>query len=112
MNPDPFYHGSSVVLKPGDLILPPAKTGKLSESGRKKNLDLVFFTRDPRSALIYAGRATQSLGGSANVYVVEPCGPIQELNGTPGTTVYAAPYAKVVRKMKPEELRKKALTSV
>lgn len=107
MTVPPFFHGSSASLKPGDLVLPPEKTGKLSESGRKKNLDLVFFTRDPRSAVIYAGRATQSLGGVASVYLVEPQGPIQELNATPGTTVYAAPYAKVVRRLTLEEVRQK-----
>lgn len=104
---DLFYHGSSVELEPGDLILPPSKTGKVSEKGRKKNLDMVFFTKDPRSALIYAGRAVQSLGGEPFVYLVEPQGSVEVLNANPGTTVFYAPYAKVVRKLGPHDLRKK-----
>ena len=32
-------------------------TGRLSEEGRKKNLDRVFFTSSIGSARIYAGRA-------------------------------------------------------
>lgn len=102
-----FYHGSSVELEPGDLILPPSKTGKVSEKGRKKNLDMVFFTKDPRSALIYAGRAVQSLGGEPFVYLVEPQGSVEALNTNPGTTVFYAPYAKVVQKLGPRDLRKK-----
>lgn len=103
-----YYHGTSATFKPGDMILPPTETGKLSESGRKKNLNLVFFTKDPRSALIYAGRAARSLGGSPVVFIVEPQGECQEINGTPGTTVYAAPCATVVREVTPEELRSKS----
>jgi hypothetical protein len=95
-----YYHGSSMDFKPGSLILPPSKTKKMSEKGRKKNLDVVFFTKDPKSALIYAGRAVQSLGGAHAVYEVEPMGPISVLNDTPGTTVFSAPYAKVLRKIK------------
>lgn len=105
---DVFYHGTSFGnLKPGSLILPPSKTGKQSEKDRKKNLDQVFFTKDPRSALVYAGRAAQSLGGTGAVYVVEPQGPVSLLNGTEGTTVYYAPYAKVIRPASKEELAKK-----
>lgn len=103
-----FYHGTSFGnLKPGSLILPPSKTGKQSEKDRKKNLDQVFFTKDPRSALVYAGRAAQSLGGTAAVYVVEPQGPVSLLNATEGTTVYYAPYAKVIRPASKDELAKK-----
>jgi len=95
-----YYHGTSHDFKPGSLILPPSKTNKVSEKGRKKNLDVVFFTKDPRSALIYAGRAVHSLGGHPAVYEVEPQGPISVLNNTEGTTVFYAPYAKVIRKVK------------
>ena len=103
-----FYHGTSFGnLKPGSLILPPSKTGKQSEKDRKKNLDQVFFTKDPRSALVYAGRAAQSLGGTGAVYVVEPQGPVSLLNATEGTTVYYAPYAKVIRRASKDELAKK-----
>jgi hypothetical protein len=95
-----YYHGSSQDFKPGALILPPSKTKKMSEKGRKKNLDVVFFTKDPKSALIYAGRAMHSLGGTPAVYEVDPQGPISVLNDAPGTTVFSAPYAKVLRKIK------------
>lgn len=103
-----YFHGSSISdLGPGDLILPPDKTGKISEKGRKKNLDKVFFTKDPKSALIYAGRAVQSMGGGiATVYLIDPQGPIVTLNDTPGTTVYYSPYAKVLRKISTKDLKK------
>lgn len=93
-------------FSPGDFLLPPAKTSKISEKGRKKNLDLVFFTKDPKSALIYAGRAVHSLGGSAAVYLVQPQGPITVINDKPGTTVYAAPYAKVLRRVDLKDIAK------
>ncbi len=102
-----YYHGTSKPLKIGGLVLPPSQTGKMSEKGRKKNLDVVFLTKDPRSALIYAGRAANSLGGKPVVYVVEPQGPVSELNGTPGTTVFYSPYAKVIRVASKDELKKK-----
>ena len=97
-----YYHGTNLPdLKPGNLVLPPSKTKKVSEKGRKKNLDVVFFTKDPRSALIYAGRAVQSFGGGVGtVYQVEPQGPVSTLNDAPGTTVFSAPYAKVIGKVR------------
>lgn len=101
-----FFHGSSTDLTPGDLVLPPSKTNKVSEKGRKKNLDVVFFTQDPRSALIYAGRAVQSLGGNPVVYEVEPVGDIKVLNSDRGTSVFYASYAKVLRRVHPDELKK------
>lgn len=105
--PVKYYHGTNQEFKQGALILAPSKTGKVSEKGRKKNLDVVFFTKDPKSALIYAGRAVQSFGnGAHNVYQVEPQGPISVLNDDPGTTVYTAPYAKVIGKVKFEKKNK------
>lgn len=95
-----FYHGSNREFAPGDYILPPAETGEISEKGRKKNLDKVFFTLDKGSAKIYAGRAKQSLGtGSPNVYMVRPMGEIEWLNKKPGTTVLMAPSAMVIKKV-------------
>jgi len=94
-----FFHGSTADLNPGDIILPPSKTGKISEKGRKKNLDKVFFTKDFGSAKIYAGRAFHSLGGTPIVYQVEPIGEVQVLNDMPGTTVFTAEGARVVKKM-------------
>lgn len=95
-----FYHGSNKEFAPGDYILPPAETGEISEKGRKKNLDKVFFTLDKGSAKIYAGRAKQSFGsGSPSVYIVRPIGEIEWLNKKPGTTVLMAPAAMVVKKI-------------
>lgn len=105
--PKIYYHGTSRPMKPGSLVLPPNQTGKQSEKDRKKNLDVVFFTTSPRSALVYAGRAAQSLGGKAQVVVVEPQGPVTILNDTPGSEVYYAKYAKVVRPATADELMKK-----
>ncbi len=62
-----LYHGTSVEHDI-DMILPPDKTSVISEKGRKKNLDKVFFTADYKSAVIYAKRAVRSLGGVAKVY--------------------------------------------
>lgn len=103
-----FYHGSNLPdLKPGSLILSPSKTGRMSEKGRLKNLDVVFFTKDPGSAKIYADRAVHSFGnGVASVYIVEPQGPITTVNDTPGTTVFHAPYAKVVSKVNLQKKKK------
>ena len=69
-----YYHGTSTLFKPGEYILPPSETGNVSEKGRKKNLDKVFFTKDLGSAKIYAGRAKHSLGGEPKVYLIEPEG--------------------------------------
>lgn len=94
-----FYHGTSRIFSPGDYILPPEKTGEISEKGRRKNLDKVFFTLDKGSAKIYAGRAVQSLGGTPHVYIVEPEGEISWLNQTKGTTVAMAPIARVIQEV-------------
>ena len=95
-----FYHGSSRDFKPGEWIKPPDEHGlEISEKGRKKNLDKVFFTQDMGSAKIYAGRAKNSLGGKAIVYIIDPYGDIEELNGNKGTTVFMASKAKVLKRM-------------
>jgi len=95
-----FYHGSSINLKIGDYILPPNTQGNLSEKGRKKNLDKIFFTKDIKSAKIYAGRAYNSLGGDGKyVYEIEPIGEITTLNDQKGTTVYNSDKAKILKKM-------------
>jgi len=95
-----YYHGTNKEFAPGDYIMPPSETGEISEKGRKKNLDKVFFTLDKGSAKIYAGRAVQSFGsGSPNIYKVQPIGDIEWLNKQKGTTVLMAPMAKVVEKV-------------
>lgn len=97
LNSKPFYHGTSTVfnLEPGDEILPPKQTSKLSEKGRRKNLDKVFFTQDPKSAKIYADKAKREFGGKSVVYEVIPDVPIEWLNKTPGTTVAMSPKALI-----------------
>lgn len=94
-----FYHGTNRSFKPGDYILPPSITSNVSEKGRKKNLDKVFFTADKGSAKIYAGRAVQSLGGEPHVYIVEPEGDIIWINQNKGTTVAMASIAKVIKEV-------------
>jgi hypothetical protein len=92
-----FYHGTSTVvgLKPGMHLLPPNQTEKISEKGRHKNLDKVFFTKDVGSAKIYAGRAVQQFGGNPTIFKVEPEGQVELLNPTPGSTVYMSSSAKI-----------------
>jgi hypothetical protein len=99
-----YYHGTTVDLRPGDFILPPSETGRMSEKGRKKNLDKVFFTSDPESARIYAGRARHSfldddLATEPRVYEVEPIGNMEVIQSAPGTTVFMSPKAKIVRQI-------------
>lgn len=92
-----FYHGSSKKLEPGDFILPPSLTGSLSERGRKKNLDKVFFTVDKGSAKIYAQRAKKSLGSKdIYIYEVDPIGDIEWLQTKNGTTVAMSDMARVI----------------
>lgn len=92
---DIFYHGSTQELDIGDYILPPSETDTISEKGRKKNLNKIFFTKDYKSAWIYAYRAQRSIGGNPVVYEIEPIGEIDIINSNPGTTVYSADYGIV-----------------
>lgn len=91
-----FYHGTSVSLKVGDFILPPEATQVLQERGRKKNLNKVFFTADFKSAIVYAGRAGNAIGGNKRyVYSVTPVGNLECINSTPGTSVFMAAAAVI-----------------
>ena len=87
-----YYHGSSdSVLDPhGFRLLPPNMTGKIQEKGRKKNLDRIFVTTDPKSAQIYAGRAVRRFGGKPLVVRAIPMGDVEPVNTRPGTSVYRA----------------------
>ena len=93
---DIYYHGSSTALGIDRFILPAQETEKLAEMGRKKNLDKVFFTKDQRSAEIYAHKAVKQFGGDPIVYKVKPVGEVGALNVAPGTSVYMADAAEVV----------------
>lgn len=95
---DFYYHGSSIDLDIGDYILPPLKTNKISEKGRKKNLDKVFFTKNEKLAKIYAGRAKNSIGGEKFIYTVKPIGDISVLSSRDGATVYMSDKAIITGK--------------
>lgn len=96
-----FYHGTSTILglEPGMTLLPPDQTEKISEKGRKKNLDKVFFTKDLGSAKIYAGRAVNQFGGKPTIFSIEPVGEIELINPTPGSTVFMSPSAKITNRL-------------
>jgi hypothetical protein len=94
-----FYHGSSYNLEVGDVILPPSKTDNISEKGRKKNLDKVFFTKNYKSAKIYAGRSKNSYGGKKYIYIVKPFGDVSVISDKKGSTVYMADFAKIIDKI-------------
>jgi hypothetical protein len=96
-----FYHGTSTILglEPGMTLLPPDQTEKISEKGRKKNLDKVFFTKDIGSAKIYAGRAVNQFGGKPTIFSIEPVGEIELINPTPGSTVFMSPSAKITNRL-------------
>ena len=85
-----FYHGTSSALGITTALLPPEKTERLAELGRKRNLDKVFFTRDAKSAEIYAKKAVKRFGGKPVVLLVAPTGAIDIVQDTPGTTVLMA----------------------
>lgn len=97
-----LYHGTSnnSIVKE---VLPPNQTNTISEKGRKKNLDKVFFTRTYKSAEIYAGRSYNSYGGIKRVLPVIPVGRVEILNTEPGTEVFMSDYAIVVDESKPIE---------
>lgn len=75
------------------MLCPPVDTGVISEVGRKKNLDRVFFTEDIGLAKIYAGRAARSYGGEPVVYRVVSPVDVVCLSDTKGATVYHAEWA-------------------
>lgn len=88
-----FYHGSCTEASIENMLIPPANTNVISEKGRKKNLDRVFFTTDIGLAKIYAGRASRSIGGEPVLYrVVSPVDTVC-MNDAPGASVYHAAWA-------------------
>lgn len=90
-----FYHGSTTLANIDFMLLPPSETDTISEKGRKKNLDRVFFTADLGLAKIYAGRAARSIGGEPVIYRVVTPVDVECLSDTPGATVYHASWAFV-----------------
>lgn len=90
-----FYHGSTTLANIENMLLPPCETDTISEKGRLKNLDRVFFTADIGLAKIYAGRAARSIGGEPVLYrVVSPVDMVC-MNDTKGASVYHAQWAFV-----------------
>lgn len=94
---NPFYHGTSSALGITTTLLPPENSARLAELGRKRNLDKVFFTRDKRSANIYARKAVKRFGGKPVVLQIVPKGCIVVLQAAPGTTVFMADSAEVLQ---------------
>jgi hypothetical protein len=88
-----FYHGTTTQARIEHMLLPPQNTSIISEKGRKKNLDRVFFTEDIGLAKIYAGRAARSIGGQPVVYRVVSPVDMQTLSDAQGATVYHAQWA-------------------
>lgn len=95
-----YFHGTSSKVDIGDRLLPPDMTGVLSEMGRKKNLNKVFFTKDEGSAMIYARRAVRQFGGAPVIYRVYPVGQVALINPDEGTSVYMADWAYAERAKK------------
>ncbi|AGJ71639.1 hypothetical protein Lw1_gp233 [Escherichia phage Lw1] len=88
-----YYHGSCTAAGIESMLLPPCASETLSEKGRKKNLDRVFFTADIGLARIYAGRAARSIGGDPVLYrVVCPVDAVC-MNDDKGASVYHAAWA-------------------
>ncbi len=92
-----LYHGTSSSNISRE-VLPPDVTQVISEKGRKKNLNKVFFSRESKSAEIYAKRAASSYGGNPRVLRIVPMGEVTILNEAQGTTVFHASKAVVLSK--------------
>lgn len=91
-----YYHGTTSELNIADVLLPPKLSGRLTELGRLRNLDKVFFTCDIHSAEIYAKKAVKRYGGQPVVLIVQPLDPEVVLQEAAGTTVYMANSATVL----------------
>lgn len=90
-----YFHGTTSNSDIDYMLLPPCQTDNLSETGRKKNLDRVFFTKDKGLAEIYAGRACRVLGGERVVYrVINPVD-VKCLDDRDGASVYHSKFAFV-----------------
>lgn len=88
-----FFHGSCSVAGIENMLLPPVDSETLSEKGRKKNLDRIFFTADVGLARIYAGRAARSIGGEPKLYRVVCPVDMVCMNDDKGASVYHASWA-------------------
>lgn len=68
----PFYHGTRVDLKPGDLIGP----GYASNYGQRKPAAFVYFAARLEAAIWGAELARGDQPG--RIYIVEPTGPFED----------------------------------
>lgn len=96
---DIYFHGTTIDMEVGDMVLPPNETNVQSEKTRKKNKDKVFFTKDFGLAKIYAGRSKNALDGDKKyVYEVEPIGEVEIISNKEGATVYMSDKAIIMKK--------------
>lgn len=68
-SPPPYYHGTRVDLKPGDLIGP----GYTSNYGSRRKANHVYFSATLEAAVWGAELAVGE--GVGRIYIVEPTGP-------------------------------------
>lgn len=68
-SPPPYYHGTRVDLKPGDLIGP----GYTSNYGSRRKANNVYFSATMEAAVWGAELAVGD--GPGRIYIVEPTGP-------------------------------------
>ena len=68
-SPPPYYHGTKIELKPGDLIGP----GYASNYGTRQKANHVYFSATLEAAIWGAELAQGE--GRGRIYVVEPTGP-------------------------------------
>ncbi len=72
MDPGPFYHGTKVCLKPGDLLEP----GYSSNYGVRKKANYVYLTATLDAAVWGAELAMGD--GPGRIYLVEPTGAFED----------------------------------
>lgn len=97
----PLYHGGARRLEPGELLLPPIRTGQPSSA----RPDWVYVTIDVDlaryHAAMYAGRSGggRTIKGRGAVYEVMPLDTSLEHpdEGDPPGYVFAVPAARIVR---------------
>ncbi len=71
-SPPPYYHGTRVDLKPGDLIGP----GFASNYGTRRKANHIYFAATLEAAIWGAELAQGE--GRGRIYVVEPTGPCMD----------------------------------
>jgi hypothetical protein len=71
-SPPPYYHGTRIDLKPGDLIGP----GYTSNYGTRKKANHVYFSATLDAAVWGAELAAGE--GPGRIYIVEPTGPFTD----------------------------------